>query len=59
MVMNPAKAVTVVTFPILLIGLIRLKLRKLPLQTALYRLAFLEGEAVLVEILAWSATDCA
>lgn len=47
--MNPAKAATVITFPILLTGFIRLKLRELLLQTALYRLAFLHREAELVE----------
>lgn len=47
--MNPAKAATVVTIPILLTGLIRLKLGELLLQAALYRLAFLQREAELVE----------
>lgn len=47
--MNPAKAVAVVTFPILLAGLIHLKLRKLLLQTALYPLALLQGEAEFIE----------
>jgi hypothetical protein len=47
--MNPSKMVAVVTFPILLAGLIRLKLRKLLLQAALYRLAFLQREAEFVE----------
>ena len=41
--MNPLKAATVVTFPILPSGLIRLKLRKLFLQAALYRFAFCQG----------------
>lgn len=47
--MNPAKAIAVVTFPILLAGLIRLKLCQLLLQTALYRLSFPQGEAEVVE----------
>jgi len=47
--MNPAKAATVETFPILLTGLIHLNLGELLLQAALYRLAFLQGEAELVE----------
>jgi hypothetical protein len=41
--MNPVKAATVVTFPIVLAGLIHLKLRKLFLQAALYHLAFCQG----------------
>jgi|GEM_PF-1631287 len=47
--MNPLKAATVVTFPIVLAGLIHLKLRKLFLQAALYRLAFCQGKAERVE----------
>ena len=47
--MNPVKAVAVVTFPIVLAGLIHLKLRKLFLQAALYRLAFLQGQAEVIE----------
>lgn len=47
--MNPVKAATVVTFPIVLAGLIHLKLRKLLLQAALYRPAFCQGEAERVE----------
>lgn len=47
--MNPVKAATVMTFPILPTGLIRLKLRELLLQTALYRLAICQGEAERVE----------
>ncbi len=43
--MNPAKAVAVVTFPILVAGLIRLKLCQLLLQTALYRFAFPQRKA--------------
>lgn len=45
--MNPANAVA--TFPILQAGWILLKLRKLLLQTALYRFAFLQGDAEFVE----------
>ncbi len=47
--MNPAEAVAVVAFPIQLAGLINLNLGQLLLQTALYRLAFLQGEAEVVE----------
>lgn len=45
--MNPANAVA--TFPILQAGWILLKLRKLLLQTGLYRFAFLQGDAEFVE----------
>jgi len=41
--MNPLITVAVVTFPIMLAGLIHLKLRKLLLDAELYRLAFLQG----------------
>ncbi len=41
--MNPVKAATVVKSLILPAGLIRLKLRELLLQVALYRLAFCQG----------------
>jgi len=41
--MNPVRTVTVVTFPIMLAGLIHLKLRELLLYAVLYRLAFLQG----------------
>ncbi|OKP76384.1 hypothetical protein BTE77_16330 [Ensifer adhaerens] len=44
-IMNPAQAIAVVTFPILLAGLVRLKLCQLLLQTALYRLAFAQLQA--------------
>lgn len=37
------------TFPIVLAGLIHLKLRKLFLQAALYHLAFLKGQAEVIE----------
>lgn len=47
--MNPLMTVAVVTFPIMLAGLIHLKLRKLFLQAALYRLAFLQGQAEVIE----------
>jgi hypothetical protein len=47
--MTPTKAVASVTFPILLARLIHLNLGELLLQTALYRLAFLQGEAEVVE----------
>ena len=47
--MNLLTAATVVTFPIVLAGLIHLKLRKLFLQAALYHLAFLKGQAEFIE----------
>jgi len=47
--MNPAQAVAFGTLPILLAGSIYLNLGELLLQTALYRLAFYQGEAEIVE----------
>jgi hypothetical protein len=47
--MNPVKAIAVVTFPIVLAGLIPLELRKLFLQAASYRLVFLQGQAEVIE----------
>lgn len=46
---EPSKAVAFLTFQILVAGFICLKLCQLILQTALYRLAFLQSEAEIVE----------